>query len=214
MKALLLTLSWQTPRGYLVYKFVLHFEPSPKRFPSSAQRIDVDIECRYQRSDFSSFGPHFLCVKGHYLQPPHCPGAITCTSWLCSPPGEPPLCVRSWEEVHRSSRSSWWMVRLKTCGLLFTQYVYVCVKWLHLVWLMNLDSWSGAAKSQVFQLGKTLNFQISAAHLPAGGKLYINSCYASPSTGSESPLKYTILDNFGWVLWTVKHLKCFGFTLI
>lgn len=41
--------SWQSPRGYLVYKFVLHYEPSSKRFPSRAQRIDVDIECRYPR---------------------------------------------------------------------------------------------------------------------------------------------------------------------
>lgn len=37
------------PPGYLVYKFVLHYEPSPKRFPSRAHRVDVDIECRYPR---------------------------------------------------------------------------------------------------------------------------------------------------------------------
>ncbi|KAF0044520.1 hypothetical protein F2P81_003678 [Scophthalmus maximus] len=35
----------QAPQGYLVYKFVLHYDPSPKR-PQS--RIDVAIECRYQ----------------------------------------------------------------------------------------------------------------------------------------------------------------------
>ncbi|XP_063764504.1 zona pellucida sperm-binding protein 3 isoform X2 [Eleginops maclovinus] len=35
--------------GYLLYKFTLHYEPSPKRFPTTAQRIDVGIECRYQR---------------------------------------------------------------------------------------------------------------------------------------------------------------------
>ncbi|KAM7403910.1 hypothetical protein PAMA_004367 [Pampus argenteus] len=34
--------------GYLVYKFVLHYEPSPVRFPSRAHRVDVDIECYYQ----------------------------------------------------------------------------------------------------------------------------------------------------------------------
>lgn len=42
-------LSRQMPHGYLVYKFVLHYEPSPKRFPSRAHRVDVDIECRYPR---------------------------------------------------------------------------------------------------------------------------------------------------------------------
>ncbi|KAM8736301.1 zona pellucida sperm-binding protein 3 [Acanthopagrus schlegelii] len=136
----------QTPRGYLVYKFVLHFEPSPKRFPSSAQRIDVDIECRYQRSHHV----HQLTVQ---------------PTWRTA------------------------VVRKKLKGSPQEFQIE----------LMD-DSWSRAAKSQVFQLGKTLNFQISAAHLPAGGKLYINSCYASPCTGSESPLKYTILDNFGCML--------------
>ncbi|KAI4804509.1 hypothetical protein KUCAC02_026135 [Chaenocephalus aceratus] len=40
----------ESPPGYLLYKFTLHYEPSPKRFPTRAQRIDVDIECRYQRN--------------------------------------------------------------------------------------------------------------------------------------------------------------------
>ncbi|XP_073338888.1 zona pellucida sperm-binding protein 3 [Pagrus major] len=136
----------QTPRGYLVYKFVLHFEPSPKRFPSRAQRIDVDIECRYQRNHH---------VYQLTVQP-------------------------TWETA---------VVRKRLKGSLQEFQIE----------LMD-DSWSRPAKSQMFQLGKKLNFQISAAHLPTGGKLYVNSCYASPSTGSESPLKYTILDNFGCML--------------
>lgn len=63
-----------------------------------------------------------------------------------------------------------------------------------------LDSWSRPAKSQVYQLGKTVNFQVSAPHLSTGGKLYINTCYATPSSGSEPSLKYTIIDKFGWVM--------------
>lgn len=46
---------------------MLHYEPSPKRFPSRAQRIDVDIECRYQRLDLSfSYFQQLVCVKAHY----------------------------------------------------------------------------------------------------------------------------------------------------
>ncbi|KAM9787722.1 zona pellucida sperm-binding protein 3 isoform 1-T1 [Syngnathus typhle] len=36
-------------RDFIVYKFTLHYEPSTGRFPSGASRIDVDIQCRYQR---------------------------------------------------------------------------------------------------------------------------------------------------------------------
>ncbi|XP_077394377.1 zona pellucida sperm-binding protein 3-like [Festucalex cinctus] len=39
----------ERPRDFLVYKFTLHYEPSHERLPSGASRIDVDIECRYQR---------------------------------------------------------------------------------------------------------------------------------------------------------------------
>nr|XP_015825962.2 uncharacterized protein si:ch211-67f13.7 [Nothobranchius furzeri] len=39
----------ELPPGYLVYKYVLHYEPSPKRFPSNAHQINVNIECHYQR---------------------------------------------------------------------------------------------------------------------------------------------------------------------
>lgn len=52
--------SRQSPRGYLVYKYVLHYEPSPERFPRGAHRIDVDIECHYPRLDFL-FGHSFVC---------------------------------------------------------------------------------------------------------------------------------------------------------
>ncbi|XP_068608163.1 zona pellucida protein C [Brachionichthys hirsutus] len=40
----------QADSHYLIYKFVLHYAPSLERFPSRAHRIDVDIECRYQRN--------------------------------------------------------------------------------------------------------------------------------------------------------------------
>lgn len=63
--------------------------------------------------------------------------------------------------------------------------------------LDSLDSWSRPAEAQVYQLGKTVNLQIFAHHLPTEGKLYINSCYAAPSSGSKESLKYTIIDNFG-----------------
>ncbi|XP_028292978.1 zona pellucida sperm-binding protein 3 [Gouania willdenowi] len=39
----------ELPHGYLVYKFVLHYEPSAKRFSTGAQRFRIDIECRYPR---------------------------------------------------------------------------------------------------------------------------------------------------------------------
>ncbi|XP_026211629.1 zona pellucida domain-containing protein [Anabas testudineus] len=40
----------ELPPGYLVYKLVLHYRPSHKRFPSRARRMDVDIECRFERN--------------------------------------------------------------------------------------------------------------------------------------------------------------------
>lgn len=52
-------------------------------------------------------------------------------------------------------------------------------------------------KSRVYQLGSKMNFQVSALHLPAGGKLYISSCYASPLLGPNSSLKYSIIENYG-----------------
>lgn len=53
----------QLPPGYLVYKYVLHYEASPKRFPSRAQQLDVNIECHYERLDLTLFSvKHFsLC---------------------------------------------------------------------------------------------------------------------------------------------------------
>ncbi|XP_078134266.1 zona pellucida protein C [Sander vitreus] len=69
-----------------------------------------------------------------------------------------------------------------------------------LIELMD-DSWSMPAKSQVYQLGKTVNFQVSAPNLSNGGKLYINTCHATPSSGAKSYIrKYTIIDNFGCLL--------------
>ncbi|XP_042356166.1 uncharacterized protein si:ch211-67f13.7 isoform X2 [Plectropomus leopardus] len=62
------------------------------------------------------------------------------------------------------------------------------------------DSWSGPATSQVYQLGKTVNIQVSGPHLSTDGKLYISTCYASPSSGFGSSLKYTVIDNFGCML--------------
>ncbi|KAM4723587.1 uncharacterized protein FYW61_014325 [Anableps anableps] len=62
------------------------------------------------------------------------------------------------------------------------------------------DSWRTPAKSHVYLLGQTVNIQVSAPHLPPGLKLYINSCYAAPSSGNKSSLKYTFIDNFGCML--------------
>ncbi|KAM6968627.1 zona pellucida sperm-binding protein 3-like [Tautogolabrus adspersus] len=62
------------------------------------------------------------------------------------------------------------------------------------------DSWRGSSKSQVYQLGKTVNFQVSAPNLPTDWKLYISSCYATPASGFKSSLKYTIIDNLGCMM--------------
>ncbi|XP_041668078.1 zona pellucida sperm-binding protein 3 [Cheilinus undulatus] len=136
----------QSPPGFLVYKFVLHYEPSPKRFPSRAHRMDVNIECRYQRNHHV----YQLTVKP------------------------------TWETAVMRKR-------LKGSPDDFRME------------LMD-DSWNGPSESQEYQLGKTINFQVSAPHIPMEGKLYINSCYATPSTGSKSTLKYTIIDNFGCMM--------------
>ncbi|KAJ4919025.1 hypothetical protein JOQ06_004068 [Pogonophryne albipinna] len=136
----------ESPPGYLLYKFTLHYEPSPKRFPTRAQRIDVDIECRYQRNHHV----HKLTVQ---------------------PTWETPVLRK----------------KLKGNANDFQME------------LMD-DLWSTPAQSRVYQLGKTVNFQISAPHLSTGSKLYINSCYASPSSDSKSSLKYSIIGNFGCML--------------
>nr|XP_033967605.1 uncharacterized protein LOC117467836 isoform X2 [Pseudochaenichthys georgianus] len=136
----------ESPPGYLLYKFTLHYEPSPKRFPTRAQRIDVDIECRYQRNHHV----HKLTVQ---------------------PTWETPVMRK----------------KLKGNANDFQME------------LMD-DLWSTPALSRVYQLGKTVNFQISASHLSTGSKLYINSCYASPSSDSKSSLKYSIIGHFGCML--------------
>ncbi|XP_034419371.1 zona pellucida sperm-binding protein 3 [Cyclopterus lumpus] len=129
--------------GYLLYKFVLHYEPSPKRLPRKAHRINVDIECRYQRDHH---------VYQLAVQP-------------------------TWETA---------VVRKRLKGNPSDFQIT----------LMD-DLWSRPVKYQVYQIGRTINFQVSAPHVSTGGKLYINTCYATPSSGSTSSLKYAIIDNFG-----------------
>ncbi|XP_034713665.1 zona pellucida sperm-binding protein 3 isoform X2 [Etheostoma cragini] len=134
----------ESPTGYLLYKYELHYEPSPKR---SSQRINVDIECRYRRSHHV----HRLTVRP------------------------------TWETaiMHK---------RLKGSPNDFH------------IELMD-DSWRTPAKSLVYELGKTVNFQVSAPHLSTRGKLYIKTCYATPYSGLKSnTLKYTIIDDFGCLL--------------
>ncbi|XP_047201690.1 uncharacterized protein si:ch211-67f13.7 [Girardinichthys multiradiatus] len=133
----------ELPHGYLVYKYVLHYEPSPKRFPSRAHQVDVNVECHYQR-DHS--------VYQLAVQP-------------------------TWQTV---------ILRKKLKGRPKEFQIN----------LMD-DSWRTPTKSQVYLLGQTVNIQVSAPHLPPGLKLYINSCYAAPSSGSKSSLKYTLVDNLG-----------------
>lgn len=50
----------------------------------------------------------------------------------------------------------------------------------------------------MYQLGQRVNVQVSAPHLPSGGKLYISSCYATPFSDSQTTIKYTLIDNFGY----------------
>ncbi|KAK2826231.1 hypothetical protein Q5P01_020445 [Channa striata] len=133
----------ELPHGLIVYKFVLHYEPSQKRFPGRAQRVDVDLECRYQRNH-------------HVFQ----------------------LAVRpTWQTP---------VLRKRLTGRPSEFQID----------LMD-DLWSAPAESRVFQLGKTVHFQVSAPHISSGGKLYISSCYAESSNGVKPSLKYTIIDNFG-----------------
>ncbi|XP_026161615.1 uncharacterized protein LOC113129757 [Mastacembelus armatus] len=132
--------------GYLVYKFVLHYEPSPKRFPSGAHRIDINIECRYQRTH-------------HVYQ-------------LAVKPTWPTAVVRK----RLKGRASDFQIEMMD------------------------DSWNKTVGSQVYQLGKTMNFQVSARQLPTGGKLNINSCYAAPSSYNKSSIQYTVIDNYGCLL--------------
>ncbi|XP_055718979.1 uncharacterized protein LOC129811578 [Salvelinus fontinalis] len=67
------------------------------------------------------------------------------------------------------------------------------------------DTWAMPAKSQVYMLGQTINIQVSALHLPHGGKLFINYCYATTSKDSKTYLKFTVIDNFGCMLESQKN---------
>ncbi|XP_041828530.1 zona pellucida sperm-binding protein 3 [Melanotaenia boesemani] len=136
----------ELPRGFLVYKYVLHYEPSSKRFPSRALPIDVSIECHYQRD----YSVHQLAV-----QP-------------------------TWQTV---------IVRKKLKGHPMDFQIR----------LMD-DSWKTPAKTHEYLLGQTVNVQVSNPHLSPGEKLYINVCYAAPSSDSKSSLRYTVIDNFGCML--------------
>ncbi|RVE57058.1 hypothetical protein OJAV_G00212470 [Oryzias javanicus] len=131
--------------GYLIYKNVLHYEPSSKRFPSRAQQLSINIECHYRRDH----SVHQLAV-----QP-------------------------TWQTV---------LVRKNLKG----RQMDFQIK------LME-DSWKMPAKTQAYLLGQSVNLQVSAPHLLSGEKVYINNCYATP-TSSKSSLKYTIIDNYGCML--------------
>ncbi|XP_061552914.1 zona pellucida protein C [Phycodurus eques] len=67
------------------------------------------------------------------------------------------------------------------------------------------DSWSNPIENQVFQLGQKVNVQVSAPHLPAGRRLYINNCYASPDSGSSLSHRYKIIGNSGCMLDSKRH---------
>uniref|UniRef100_A0A8C6UIW7 Zona pellucida sperm-binding protein 3 n=1 Tax=Neogobius melanostomus TaxID=47308 RepID=A0A8C6UIW7_9GOBI len=132
--------------GYLVYKFVLHYDPSPERFPSKANPVTVNIECRYPRN----YHMHQLAV-----QP-------------------------TWETliVHKMLKASQSNFQIQ---------------------LMD-GTWANPIQSRVFQLGETVNVQVSAPHLSPGQKVYINWCYATPVTHLKSHIKFTIIDNYGCLL--------------
>ncbi|XP_029973329.1 zona pellucida sperm-binding protein 3 [Salarias fasciatus] len=134
----------ELPHGYLVYKFVLHYEPSHKR--PRAHRLSVDIECHYPRDHHV----HQLAVQ----------------------PTWDTVVVRKSLKGRRSDFE---------------------------ISLMD-DSWTSPVKSRAYYLGETINVQVSAPHLPPGGKLYISNCFATPSRGSKSSLKYSIIDNLGCML--------------
>ncbi|XP_054652983.1 zona pellucida sperm-binding protein 3-like [Dunckerocampus dactyliophorus] len=68
-----------------------------------------------------------------------------------------------------------------------------------LIQLMD-DSWHNPVKYKVYQLGQKVHIQVSAPHLRAGRKLYINSCHASLAGGSSTSHKYTIIGHLGCML--------------
>lgn len=90
-----------------------------------------------------------------------------------------------------------------TCFYIFSNMYFVsCL----------LDAWAMPAKSQVYMLGQTINFQVSALNLSHGGKLFINHCYATTSKDSKTSLKFTVIDNFGYV--RMENRDSFGLHLI
>ncbi|CAL8299873.1 unnamed protein product [Boreogadus saida] len=127
---------------YIVYKYLLHYIPSPKRRKGSAHSFAVNIECRYPRYH-------------HVYQ----------------------LAVRpTWQTA----------ISLKKLRGRLAEFQ---------IQLMD-DTWNMPAKSKIYLLGQTVNLQVSASQLPAGGKVYISSCFATPYS-SASPLRYALIDNFG-----------------
>ncbi|XP_061896249.1 zona pellucida sperm-binding protein 3-like isoform X1 [Entelurus aequoreus] len=136
----------EATRDFLVYKYILHYEPSSNRFPRRKPQIDVDIECRYQRYHHV----YKLAVK---------------PTWQAA-------VVRKTLKAHRS---------------------------VFLIQMMD-DSWKNPVNTRVYQLGQKVHVQVSAPHLPAGRKLYINSCHASLASSSSSSHKYTIIGHLGCML--------------
>ncbi|XP_010877204.2 uncharacterized protein LOC105015621 isoform X2 [Esox lucius] len=148
----------EMPPGYLIYKFVLHYAPQTT-FPRDAHRVNIDIECRFQR---------YFHVYQRVVRP----------TW------ETPI-VRK---------------RLKGRTADFR------------IQLMD-DVWSMPAKSQVYILGQTVHFQVSALHLPHGGKLFINHCYATTSSDPKTSRKLTVIDNFGCMRESQKNVGGSEFVL-
>ncbi|XP_046874260.1 zona pellucida sperm-binding protein 3 isoform X1 [Hypomesus transpacificus] len=72
------------------------------------------------------------------------------------------------------------------------------LKWRSIDFQIQLmdDSWTTPAQYQVYLLGQTVNFQVTALHLPHGSlKLFIRNCYATTTSGTSAT--YNIIDNFG-----------------
>ncbi|XP_062325875.1 zona pellucida sperm-binding protein 3 isoform X4 [Osmerus eperlanus] len=79
-----------------------------------------------------------------------------------------------------------------------TRIMHKTLKWRSIDFQIQLmdDSWTTPAQSQVYLLGQTVNFQVTALHLPHGSlKLFIRNCYATTTSGTSAT--YTIIDNFG-----------------
>lgn len=81
------------------------------------------------------------------------------------------------------------------CVVLVTNWLFI---FFDLLWFLFLASWSGPAKTNIYQKGDSVYLQVFTSAAP-DQELYIQSCYATSSSDPMDKSRSALILNNGWV---------------